>query len=169
MTFFDLIILLILFGFIWFGFWFGLIHTLGGLLGIIFGAVLASRWYESVAQKFLSLFGGNIDLARVICFIILFIIIWRLVILLVGLIDKIFHFVAFIPFLKTINRLAGAIFGFLEGALIVGLILFFLTKFPVGGLGELIANSDIAQFVIKIAKVLWPLLPVGLKEVKGLL
>jgi len=169
MTFFDLILLLILFGFVWFGFWFGLIHTLGGIFGIILGAILASRWYEPIAQKLLFLFGGNENLAKVVCFIVLFIIIWRLVGFLVSIINRIFNLLTFIPFLKTINRLAGALFGFLEGALILGLILFFLSKFPIGGLGQLIENSALAQFLIKIAKILWPLLPIGLKEIKSLI
>lgn len=169
MTFFDLILLLILFGFVWFGFWFGLIHSLGGIFGIILGAVLASRWYEPVAAKLLFVFGGNMNAAKVVCFIILFVIIWRLVGLIFSIINKVFNLFTFLPFLKTINRLAGALVGFLEGALILGLVLFFLTKFPIGGLGQSIANSTSAQFLITIAKILWPLLPMGLKELKGLI
>jgi uncharacterized membrane protein required for colicin V production len=169
MTLFDLILILILFGFIWFGFWYGFIYGLGGVVGIVFGALLASRWYAPLAKNLLFLFGGNLNLAKIICFIVLFVILWRLIHLLFKLLDKIVHFLTFIPFLKTINRLAGAILGFLEGALILGLILFFISRFPVGRLAELIDCSEVAQFLIRIAKILWPLLPLTLKQIKGII
>jgi uncharacterized membrane protein required for colicin V production len=166
MMIFDLILLLILFGFVWFGFWLGLIHVIGSILGVVVASFLSTRWYDFVAHKLLFLFGNNLNLARIVCFIVLFIVIWRLVGLLFGLLNRIFNLLTFIPFLKTINRLAGAIFGLLEGALIIGIILFFLSKFPVGGLPDLINNSTTAQFLMKIAKVLWPLLPLGLKKIQ---
>ncbi len=169
MTLFDLILVLILFGFVWFGFWYGFIYGVGGILGIVFGATLASRWYSLVAQKLLFLFGGNLNLARIICFLTLFIIIWRLVHLLFKLLDRVVNFLSFIPLLKTINRIAGATLGFLEGSLILGLILFFISRFPVGRLADLIVRSDVAKFLIKIAKILWPLLPLTLKQIKGIL
>lgn len=169
MTFFDLILILVLFGFIWFGFWYGFVYGLGGIIGIVFGAVLASRWYAPLAKSLLFLFGGNLNLAKVICFIVLFIILWRLIHLLFKLLDRIINFISFIPFLKAINRLAGAILGFLEGALIVGLILFFISRFPIGRVAELIANSELAQFLVRIAKILWPLLPLTLRQIRGII
>lgn len=169
MTIFDLILILILFGFVWFGFWYGFIYGVGGIFGIIFGALLASRWYGVVAEKLLFLFGGNLNLARIICFIVLFVIIWRLIHLIFKLLDRIVNFLTFIPFLKTINRFAGAILGFLEGAVILGLILFFISRFPIGRLAELIANSNTAQFFIRIAKIIWPLLPLTLKQIKNII
>jgi len=169
MTIFDLILILIIFGFVWFGFWYGLIYEVGGILGIIFGVLLASRWYNVLAEKILFLFGGNINLARIICFLVLFVIIWRLIHLLFKLLDRIVNFLTFIPFLKTINRLGGAILGFFEGAFILGLILFFISRFPVGKIADWIANSDFARLLIRIAKILWPLLPLTLKQVKSII
>jgi len=141
---------------------------LGGLVGVIVASVLASRWYDFLANKLLFIFAGHLNIARVVCFLLLFIIIWRLVGLLFNLINKIFNLFSFIPFLKTINRLAGGVFGFLEGALVLGLVLFFLTQFPITWLTSLINNSTIAQFLIKIAKILWPLLPLGLKKMQDI-
>jgi len=123
MTLFDLILLLILGGFVAYGLWFGLVHTLGVLVGTIAGAFLAARWYDDVASWLGFLFGGRENLAKVICFLILFIIINRLVGLIFWLVDKIFSFLKIIPFLSTINRLLGAVFGFLEGVLVLGLTL----------------------------------------------
>jgi len=50
MILFDLILLLVLGGFVFYGLWFGLINTLGVLVGTIAGAFLAARWYEPVAD-----------------------------------------------------------------------------------------------------------------------
>ncbi|MDD2646768.1 MAG: CvpA family protein [Patescibacteria group bacterium] len=166
MMIFDLVLLLILFGFVWFGFWLGLIHVIGGILGVIIASFLSTRWYDFVAHKLLFLFGNNLNLSRIICFIVLFIVIWRLVSLLFNFLNRVFNWLTFIPFLKTINRLAGAIFGLLEGALILGIILFFLSKFPIWGLSNMISSSTTAQFLMKIAKILWPLLPLGLKKLQ---
>ncbi len=164
MTIFDLVLLLILFGFIWFDFWLGLIYAVGSLVGVVAASVLASRWYEFVATKLSFIFGTHADLGKIICFVVLYIVIWRLVVFIFSLINKTFNILTFIPFLKSINRLAGAALGFLEGALILGLVLFFLSNFPIGWLVDLINQSAVAQFLIKIAKILWPLLPIGLKK-----
>jgi len=169
MTFFDLILLLILFGFVWFNFWYGLIYAVGGIFGLIFGAVLATRWYNIFAEKLLFLFGENENLAKVVCFIILFFIIWRLIVWIFSLLERFFNVLSFIPFLKSINRIAGAVLGFFEGALILGLLLYFLTRFPLGKLADTINSSDIAQFLINTAKILWPLLPAGIKHIKELI
>jgi uncharacterized membrane protein required for colicin V production len=91
-----------------------------------------------------------------------------LVVFAFSLINKVFNIFTFIPFLKSINRLAGAALGFLEGALILGLVLFFLSNFPIAWLVDLINQSSVAQFLIKIAKVLWPLLPIGLKKMQDI-
>ena len=169
MILFDLILILILGGFVLYGLWFGLINTLGVLVGTIAGAFLAARWYEPVADWTGFLFGGHTNLAKVVCFLILFIIINRLVGLVFWLIDKIFSFFKIIPFLSTINRLLGAVFGFLEGALVLGLTLFVAEKYPLGDwFITSLADSKIAHYFISVGKILMPLLPEVLKQIKEL-
>lgn len=170
MTLFDLILLLILGGFVLYGLWFGLIHTLGVLVGTIAGAFLAARWYAPVADWTGFLFGGHENLAKVVCFLILFIIINRLVGLLFWLIDKIFSFLKIVPFLGTINRLLGAVFGFLEGVLVLGLTLYVAERYPLGDwFINSLADSKIAHYFITLGKVLKPLLPEVLKQLKSLI
>lgn len=163
MTIFDLVLLLLLFGFAWFGFWFGLIYSLGGLIGMVAGAILASRWYDIVAVRLSFLFGDHANLAKVVCFIVLFLLIWRIIAWLVSLINKLFN----LPFIRPINQLFGGLFGLLEGGLVLGLILYFVTKFPIGSWDKIIANSQVAQALLKVARILWPLLPVALKQIQG--
>ena len=60
---FDLILILIIFSFVLFGIWFGLIHAIGGLLGTLVGAVVAAKYYKR---------WGTTNLSQVIAFIVLF-------------------------------------------------------------------------------------------------
>jgi membrane protein required for colicin V production len=170
MTLFDLILLLILGGFVAYGLWFGLIHMLGVLIGTIAGAFLAARWYDDVASWLGFLFGGRENLAKVICFLILFIIINRLVGLVFWLVDKIFSFLKIIPFLSTINRLLGAVFGFLEGVLVLGLTLYLAERYPIGDwFVNYLADSRVAHYFITVGKILMPLLPEVLKQIKSMI
>lgn len=167
MILFDLILLLILGGFVLYGLWFGIIHTLGVLVGTIAGAFLAARWYESVASWASFLFGGHENLAKVVCFLLLFVIINRLVGLVFWLVDKIFSFLKIIPFLSTINRLVGAVFGFLEGTLVLGLTLYVAERYPLGDwFINSLADSKIADYFITVGKILMPLLPEVVKQLK---
>ena len=79
MILFDLILLLILGGFVAYGLWFGLIHTLGSLLGMVVGVFLASRYYELGAGWLMNITGWGDNFSKVLIFIIAFFIINRLV------------------------------------------------------------------------------------------
>jgi len=111
MTIFDTILLIILAGFVFYGLFFGLIRTLGSLVGIVAGAWLASRLYLSVYEWAENLFFGYDNLGKVVTFIILFVLINRLVGFAFTLLDKAFNIISIVPFLKTINRLAGHLAG----------------------------------------------------------
>ncbi len=166
MSLFDLALLLILFGFIWFGLWNGLIRTLGGIIGLVLAVFIASRWYEDLALKLLSFLGDNLSLARILAFVIIFIAAQFIIISLLKVVNKIFSF----PILKTLNGLAGAVFGLIEGALLLGLILYFSTKFPLGSnWEELLNTSKIASVLIGFGKILFPLIPEAVKQIKLLI
>ncbi len=170
MTFFDLILLLVLIGFTWFGFWNGLIQTLGGILSVVLAVFIASRWYDVIALKILPLLGDKLNLSRLLGFILVFILARFIILLLIKVLDKIFDFLTFIPFLKTINRLAGATLGLIEGGLILGLILYFSAKFPLGNNWvNLLNNSNIALPLIGFGKILLPLIPEAFKQIKSLI
>src|SRR3989339_1763645 len=97
----DIILLIILGGFVLYGLWFGLIQTLGGLVGVIVGSLLASRMYIPIAAWITDIFGVGENLSKVIAFIIIFVIIQRLVGFIFYLVDRIFKFISIIPFLKS--------------------------------------------------------------------
>jgi len=167
MTLLDIILLIILFIFFASGLWFGLIHTLGALLGLVGGIFAARFFYNDLAPVITPYCLGNTFLAQIASFIIIFILLKFLISIIFDIINKFFNILAIIPFLKTINRLAGGIFNLLEGALICGIILFLASRFPIIPLVEkILAESQVAQILIKIGGILAPLLPEAFKLLK---
>ena len=168
---FDIILLIILAGFVFYGLFFGLIRTVGALAGVVVGAWLASRWYLPVFDWAQDLFFGHNNLGKVLTFIVLFTVINRIVGLVFALLDRTFHLIAIIPFLKTINRLGGAVFGFALGGLSLGLILYVASRYAIieTFFGQWLVDSRVAPFLVKFVDVLKPLLPEMLKKLQSLI
>lgn len=162
----DIILLVILAGFIFYGLFFGLIRTLGSLVGVVAGLWLTIIFYLTVFDWLKNLFFGHELAGKIITFIVLFTVINRLICFIFAVIDRTFDLLSVIPFLKTINRLAGAVLGFIEGGLVLGLALLFITQSPFGGW---LAASKVAPFLISFAQAITPLLPGLLDRVKGVM
>lgn len=167
----DVILLIILSGFVFYGLFFGLIRTVGTFLGMIIGAVLASRLYLPVSVWLDTFFFGYHNLGKIIVFLILFSLINRLTGFVFYLLDKTFNLISIIPFLKTINRLGGAVLGFLSGSFSIGLVLYVASKYSIleSFFGKWLVGSQFANFFLKFTKVLLPLLPEVLKKIQGLI
>lgn len=154
---FDLILILIIFSFVLFGLWFGLIHAIGGLFGTLVGAIVAAKYYKK---------WGTTNLSQVISFIVLFTLGSRITGFVFYGIEKLFKLADIIPGIKTINRLAGGILGLAEGAIVVGVALVFATKFPFPALITAVGRSELAQFLIALGTAVLPLFPQALKQVQ---
>ena len=86
------------------------------------------------------------------------------------LVNKIFHLISIIPFTKSLNRLLGALFGFLEGSLVLGLSLYFISRFTISDwFAEVLLASKVAYWLIKMAAILTPLLPVLLRQLQSVI
>lgn len=167
LLFFDLILVLILFGFFWFGFWYGLIYSVGTIFGIVAGAFAAGHYYLNVCGL---ISNSPSNFLKVIVFILIFVIVNKIVGLLFWIIDKIFHLLSIIPFLKTINRLAGGALGIIEGALTLGIVIYIYTKHPFNAwLTYQIGRSIVAPRLLKIVAILQPLWPEILTRLKSLI
>jgi uncharacterized membrane protein required for colicin V production len=171
LPFIDTILLIFLFGFIFYGFFFGLIRTFGLLVGVLVATILASRLYLSVSNWASDLFLGHDNLGRILVFILLFSLINRLVGILFSMIDGLFNILTIIPFLKTINRLLGALLGLFVGGLIIGLLLYISNKYAFidHWFGKWLVDSVLAPYFLKLANILLPLLPEVLKKIDGLI
>ncbi|OGY42300.1 MAG: hypothetical protein A2Y82_04895 [Candidatus Buchananbacteria bacterium RBG_13_36_9] len=152
-----------------FGLWFGLIHTLGAIVGTFAGAFFAGLWYDALGGWLESIFGHS-NLMRIFAFIFIFILFNRLIGFAFYVLDKVFKFLTIIPFLKTINRLLGGILGFFEGILIIGLSLFVVSRFPLSDwfIGVL-QGSAISPWFIGVSKILQLMLPELLKQIQSVI
>lgn len=167
----DVILLLVLAGFVFYGLFFGLIRTIGAFFGVVIGAFLASRFYLPVSAWIDVIFFGYYNLGKVLVFIILFSLINRLVGFLFYLLNKMFNIISIIPFLKTINRLGGMVLGFLTGSLFIGVIIYIISKYAIleSFVGSWLTNSEFAPFFLKFADFILPLLPEVLRKLQGLI
>lgn len=170
MSIVDFVLLAILAGFILSGFWFGIIHMVGSLVGLIVGAWAGGHYFEALAQWGAPWIGGNLNLARLLAFFVIFVVVNRLFGLIVYLAEKIFKIIAIIPFLKTLNRLLGAIFGLIEGTLVLGLSVYFASRFPFTAAFEMaLRSSELAKALNKVGAVLGPLLPQAVRTLQSVL
>ncbi len=156
MSIIDVIFLIILASFVFYGLFFGLIRTLGSLIGLVVGLWLTLIFYLTVFGWAKNLFFGHELAGKIIIFIVVFTLINRLIGFVFALLDRTFDLISVIPFLKTINRLAGAVLGFVEGGLALGLILLFISQTSFSGW---LAGSKAAPFLISYPKAIMPLLP----------
>ncbi len=170
MPWFDIVIIIIIAGFALFGLFFGLVHTLGSLIGTILGVFLASRWYAPFADWLLHFTGWSSNLAKVIMFVIVFIIINRLIGFAFFLVDKILSIFTRLPFINGLNRLLGLVFGFAEGVIVVGITFYFISRFPLSvGFMTAAQNSKIVPLCTAVAAVLWPLVPGAIRSLQNAL
>lgn len=171
MVIFDIILLVILGLFVLYGFFFGLIRALGMLVAVVIGTWVATRFYDHIFSWISGIWPGNPQIGKVICFIISFSVVTHIIGWVFSLLNQALTVASIIPFLKTANRLLGALFGLAEGALLFGL------TFYIGGrylpehllLAEWFKDSVLVKFLINFSKFLVPVLPEIYKQLKGVL
>ncbi|MFH1192516.1 MAG: CvpA family protein [bacterium] len=169
LSIFDVILVVLLSSFVGLGLFFGLIHTIGALVGVILGSWIAGHYFLPISGWISNIIGFSHNAINAVVFIVIFILVVRLVALVFWLLDKLFHLIAIIPFLKTINHLAGAFLGLIEGCLVLGLSLYILGKYPFTARVEAsLQSSVIAPVLIRVAKILLPFIPAAIKAVKGI-
>jgi len=160
----DISILIIIAGFAMFGVWFGFFHTLGSLVGTIAGIFLGSRYYEPMSDWLISVTGWGENISRVLMFTISFFVINRAVGFAFYLVDRFLHVVTRLPFIASMNRFFGLLLGVLEGVITLGMIIFFIERFPISErVMGWIAASNLAPHLSDFAAKLWPLLPEALR------
>ena len=165
MTLFDLVLLLVLLGFVWFGLWHGLVRTISGIVTFVLSLIIASRWYEFLALKILALLGDNFTLSRILSFLLIFLVAQAIIFFIFRALNKVFDF----SILKIFNRLAGALFGLIQGGLILGFILYFSSKIPIGvAWSNFLETSVVASILIGFSNILLPLLPKAIKQIQSL-
>ncbi len=149
MVFIDIVLIVIIAAFVFFGLFFGLIHTLGSLIGTVIGILFASRLVDPAFESFGFIFGGG-AISKVIIFVIIFFIIARLVGIGFWFVEKIFDFITMIPFAKSLDKFLGGLFGFVEGIVIVGVVLFYAMQIlPEDTLRTMLEGSVVASYLVE--------------------
>jgi len=170
MSFIDIIILVGLAMFVWKGVRLGLIEAIGGIIGLFVGAYMAGLYYDEAAAMLKGLLLGSETLATILGFLLVFIVVNRAIAIIFWIVDKIFHIVAIIPGLKSLNRLLGGLFGLLEGLLFIGIVVYVLSFFPLtDGLAKSVDNSRFSGVMETVGKISDPFLPDNLKNWTSLL
>lgn len=166
MTTLEIILLAVVAGFGIGGFSAGLIQAVGSIVGAVVGTVVATRVYESVAGFALPLFGGNQIAAAVTSFILIFSVVSAVVGILVRVIDKAYKLIAIFPGLKSLNRLGGLVFGLLEGAIVVGVMLNLVMRLPLSPeTVRMLQDSFWTKNFLAIGGWLLPLFPAAVEKV----
>lgn len=156
MNFIDLIILIVVVIFCIKGYLNGFIHQLFSLLIIILGFLSSFLMYRPVAIR-LGEFITNDNLAMIISFFLIFIII---TIVLVIFRNLLIQFV-FRLHLTDVDCVLGIVVGMIKGLLLCSLVLIFLFNHPFLKLNEAIGKSLIFPFLEKMVEYLLSLLPEG--------
>lgn len=163
----DIILLIILFGIFIYGWQTGLIKTIGGLIGLILGIILASRYFEVVAAWLLPYLDDRDNLAKIVGYLVVFVAVNLVIGLAVTILAGIFKF---IPFLTTVNRLVGAVLALAAGVFGLGFLIIMVDKFPFSEfITHYFTNSEIVPWLVAAASYLTPLLPDAVDKVKGIL
>lgn len=169
MGIFDCVLLIILTGFVFYGLFFGLIRTIGSLFGIVLGFFAANMFYLPLFNISKGLMFGFERTGKVICFLLIFTVVNRLICFLFALLNKGLDVVSIIPFIKTLNRLAGAILGLIEGSIILGLIFYYLGQYNLlmQKHSQIISGSKIAPYTIKFSQAFLNILPSLIEKIKA--
>jgi len=154
----DIIIIVILGIQVITGFVQGFIKVLAGLIGLIVGIVLAGRFYENLAGSLLG-FISNTDVANVVAFVLILIVVWGIFSILASLLTRLVS----VAFLGMLNRILGAVFGLVMGALFVAAALAIWARYF--GTDSL-SNSVMATFLLDKFPFVLGLLPSQFDSIK---
>lgn len=127
------------------GFKRGIIAEILTLAGLIVAIFMAIFWYDDLSVFLIRQLKWNQSLSNVLSFILIFI----AVIILFRLLENLLSHLTVLLLLNWINNLGGALFGFVRGSIIVGLLLFLLNYTPLPDEIEMqIGQSLLARFFL---------------------
>ncbi|WKZ29311.1 MAG: CvpA family protein [Patescibacteria group bacterium] len=170
MTILDLILILSVFAFVLTGLWFGFVHALGAVIGMVLSVLVAGRYYDAWGEAAAGIFFGNENLARMVMFLVLMILVNRLIGAVFWLIGKIFKLVSIVPFVKTFNAILGGLLGFVEGVLVVGGALYIAARYPISThFAEALSASNVGIWLLQAFGLLAPLLPEAVRQLKSVI
>ena len=137
----------------------GIIKALFTVVGMIVGVVLAGRFSEQLGGVLT--FISDPGWARIAAFAIILIV----VMIIASVLAAVIKWVISAVLLGWVNRLGGAVLGFIMGAVFCGALLSIWVKFI--GAGETIDSSAMARFLLDIFPFVLALLPAEFDSVRS--
>lgn len=151
MNLLDIVILVLLVGFLLKGLFRGFLKELCSLFGLFGGLFLALRYHAPLAELLLETLGWSARICVVIAFISLFL----LTILFFGVLGFLLSRFVKLLFLGGFNRVAGGLFGLVQGGLLVTLVLFGLSRSPLPkGMQPVFDQSQLAPPMVRFGETL---------------
>jgi len=129
----------------------GIIKAVLSLAGLIVGVILAGRYYVPFSEGLTFISSANV--AKIVAFAIILIGVMIIARVLAGLLKQ----VASVLMLGWVNRLGGAIFGFVLGAILCGALLAIWIKYL--GVADVIIESGLAPILLDYLPLVLALLP----------
>lgn len=163
----DIILIVIICVFTFKGFNKGFVKTVGYLLSYFIGIILAFQFFLPIYIFIQGFIKFESKIAEAVIFILILLIFIKLIKLLISAISNFFK----IPIINSVNRVLGALFGFVEGILILGTIIFLFSNYMIftDFTENMLATSEIAIKLANIAFLFYPFIPKALKELQGIL
>lgn len=137
----------------------GIIKSVLSLAGLIVGVILAGRLYVPLAGQLTFIPSENA--AKVLAFAVILIGVMVVAAVLAGLLKA----VTSIMMLGWVNRLGGAVFGLVLGAVITGAMLTVWIRFF--GAGQTIGESKLARLLVDFLPLVLALLPDEFEAVRS--
>ena len=168
-TLIDIILIAIFLAFAMAGFAFGLIRSVGAIIGLALGAYVASHFFYPLAGWLTPIIGGNAGIANVISFIFIFGVFNRSTALAFHFLNAGFNLIAIIPGMKLLNRIGGLILGGIEGLLTLGLFIYVVAKFlpSTEFVTVTLNNSQVAHYLVIWSKWIIILLPDAFSKIQS--
>ena len=136
----------------------GIIKAVLSLAGIIVGVVLAGRFHEALSEQLT--FISSVDLAKIAAFALILIV----VMIIAAVLATWLKWIVSAILLGWVNRLGGAVFGLLLGAIFCGAILAIWAKFL--GVGGPLSESALAPVLLDRFPLILALLPEEFSSVR---
>lgn len=137
----------------------GIIKAILSLVGLVVGVILAGRFYAALAERLT--FIPQETLAKVVAFVI----IMGLAMIIAGVLASVLKWIASVVMLGWINRLGGAVFGLLLGAIFSSVLLAIWVKFL--GIEGPIAESGLATLLLDRFPMVLALLPEEFNSIRS--
>ncbi len=149
MNFLDIAILVILGAFILKGVLRGLLKELCALAGLLLGALLAFRFHPPLAEMLVETFG----LPSRLCVIGAFLALFLATVMFFGVLGFLLSRFVKLVFLGGLNRVAGAVFGLVQGGVLLAVVLYGLSlaELP-GSLDRSLKNSQLAPPFVQLGR-----------------